>query len=253
VHRAHADKEGGGCVNKPVSNCCGAPVRVEGDVTMYHVCEKCEQACDVKWSQSLSTMLKSATLSLTIASLSSLWCHAAQVTLGTQMAAPVVAAAPMFAPMLSVVAPLTPKTNLFYNIGLTWDAVPHALTTGYRIRYGTNVTQMTNAVTTTNTFCTVSNLAFKPTWYFQAATLYGTNQSEWSYAVQVQPPLEAVFTLSAVFPLYTSSDAVNWITNKVVTLVQTNPPGMTFFRSHLRQLDYQWTNNQLVLKPFSIP
>ena len=47
MHRAHADKEGGDDVNKPVSNCCGAPVRVEGDVTLCYVCEKCEQACDV--------------------------------------------------------------------------------------------------------------------------------------------------------------------------------------------------------------
>jgi hypothetical protein len=163
------------------------------------------------------------------------------------------AAAPMFAPALTVIAPPTPKTNLFYNIGLMWDSVVNPLTTGYRIRYGTNTLTLTNNITTTNTFCTVSNLAFKPTWYFQAATLYGTNQSEWSYTVQVQPPLESVFTLSAVFPLYSSANGVNWITNKIVTLVQTNPPGMSFFRSHLRQLDYQWTNNQIVLKPFSIP
>jgi hypothetical protein len=169
----------------------------------------------------------------------------------------------MFAPALSVIVPPTPKTNLFYNIGLVWDSVVNPLTTGYRIRYGTNIASgmtnfvvvsrvVTNAATATES-CTVSNLAFKPTWYFQAATLYGTNQSEWSYAVQVQPPLEAVFTLSAVFPLYSSTNGVNWITNKIMTLVQTNPPGMSFFRSHLRQLDFQWTNNQLSLKPFSIP
>jgi hypothetical protein len=168
-------------------------------------------------------------------------------------AAVVVAPVTLFAPALSAVVPPTPKTNLFYNIGLTWDAVPHPLTTGYRIRYGTNVTQMTNAVTTTNSFCTVSNLAFKPTWYFQAFTLYGSNVSEGSNILPIQPPIEAGFVLSTVFPLYSSSNAVNWITNKIVTLVQTNPPGMSFFRSHLRQLDYQWTNNQLVLKPFSIP
>lgn len=30
----------------PVSNCCRAPMRVEGDLTMYHVCTKCDRACD---------------------------------------------------------------------------------------------------------------------------------------------------------------------------------------------------------------
>ena len=158
----------------------------------------------------------------------------------------------MFAPALTVVNPPVNKTNLFYNIGLVWDAVPSALTTGYRIRYGTNTASaFTNSITTTNTFCTVSNLAFKPTWYFQAFTLYGTNMTEGSNIVQVQPPIEAGFVLSAVFPLYTSTNGVNWITNKIVTLVQTNPPGKMFFRSHLRQMDYQWTNNQIRLKPFA--
>jgi hypothetical protein len=198
--------------------------------------------------------------------LASAICSFAQRGTGSNPAA--VTAAPaqtstMFAPALSVIVPPTTKTNLFYNIGLVWDSVVNPLTTGYRIRYGTNIASgmtnfvvvsrvVTNAATATES-CTVSNLAFKPTWYFQAATLYGTNQSEWSYAVQVQPPLEAVFTLSAVFPLYSSTNGVNWITNKIMTLVQTNPPGMSFFRSHLRQLDFQWTNNQLSLKPFSIP
>lgn len=165
-----------------------------------------------------------------------------------------VASAPadtMFAPALTVIQPPVNKTNLFYNVGLVWDAAPSALTTGYRIRYGTNTAgAFTHSVTTTNTFCTVSNLAFKPTWYFQAFTLMGTNISEGSNIVQVQPPLEAGFVLSAVFPLYSSSNLVNWVTNKIVTLVLTNPPGHTYFRSHLRQLDYQWTNNQIALRPF---
>lgn len=30
----------------PVSNCCQSPMRVEGDVTMFHVCLKCHKACD---------------------------------------------------------------------------------------------------------------------------------------------------------------------------------------------------------------
>lgn len=167
-------------------------------------------------------------------------------------------AATMFAPALTVIQPPVNKTNLFYNIGLVWDAVPSALTTGYRIRYGTNTSSaftnvvdvsrvLTNAATQS---CTVSNLAFKPTWYFQAFTLWGTNVSEGSHIVQVQPPLEAGLVLSAVFPLYSSSNFVNWVTNKIVQLVLTNPPASTFFRSHLRQIDYQWTNNQIALRPF---
>jgi hypothetical protein len=165
--------------------------------------------------------------------------------------APVVSLA---APALSAVAPPANKTNLFYNLGLTWDA-PASVVTSYRIRYGTNSAAafLTNTVNTTNTFCTVSNLAFKPTWYFQAHSLAGTNISEGSNILPVQPPLEGVFVLSTIFPLYTSTNNVNWITNKIVTLVQTNPPGMSFFRSHMKQLDYQWTNNQMALKPFAIP
>lgn len=160
----------------------------------------------------------------------------------------------MFAPALSAVQPPTRATNFAYNIGLTWDAVPHGLTTGYRIRYGTNIgSAFTNTVTTTNTFCTISNLAFRPTWYFQAFTLYGTNISEGSHILPIQPPIESGFVLSTVFPLYTSTNGINWITNKIVTLVQTNPPVNTFFRSHFRQLDYQWTNNQIALKPFLKP
>jgi hypothetical protein len=186
--------------------------------------------------------------------------YAAQVVPGVQMAVSAPVQQPMFAPALTVVAPPTPKTNLFYNIGLVWDSVANPLTTGYRIRYGTNVASgMTNflevssVLTNTATSCTVSNLAFKPTWYFQAFTLYGTNVSEGSNVLPIQPPIEAGFVLSTVFPLYSSTNGVNWITNKIVTLVQTNPPGMSFFRSHLRQLDYQWTNNQIALKPFSVP
>ena len=30
----------------PVSNCCRAPMQVEGDVTHYHACTKCGHACD---------------------------------------------------------------------------------------------------------------------------------------------------------------------------------------------------------------
>ena len=29
-----------------LSNCCHAPMRVEGDLTQYHVCTKCDHACD---------------------------------------------------------------------------------------------------------------------------------------------------------------------------------------------------------------
>jgi len=180
----------------------------------------------------------------------------AQRGVGTTLTAVAPASAPvaMFAPALAAVAPPTLKTNLFYNVGLTWDSVFSPLITGYRIRYGTNTTfALTNSTTTTNTFCTVSNLAFKPTWYFQAFTLYGTNVSEGSNVLPIQPPIETGFVLSAVFPLYTSTNGVNWTTNKVVTLVQTNPPSNMFFKSHLRQLDYQWTNNQIRLKPFSVP
>ena len=242
---------------------------------MYHVCEKCEQACDaipetfatynhVTDRNANSQDIRWGVVALLVL-LMSVTCSFAQRGTGANPVAVTVATVsqPMFAPMLSVIAPPTPKTNLFYNIGLVWDSVVNPLTTGYRIRYGTNIASgmtnylvvssvLTNTATET-TSCTISNLAFRPTWYFQAATLYGTNQSEWSYTVQVQPPLESVFTLSAVFPLYSSTNAVNWITNKIVTLVQTNPASMGFFRSHLRQLDYQWTNNQLSLKPFSIP
>jgi hypothetical protein len=202
----------------------------------------------------LSTKLQHATISLIVLLASAICSFAQRGTGANPVAAAPVAAAPvvtMVAPALSAVEPPTPKTNLFYNIGLTWDSAPSVFITGYRIRYGTNVTQMNNAITTTNTFCTVSNLVFKPTWYFQAFTLYGANVSEGSNILPVQPPIESGFVLSTVFPLYTSTNGVNWITNKIVTLVQTNPPGMSFFRSHYRQLEYQWTNNQIRLKPFS--
>jgi len=179
-------------------------------------------------------------------------CFAQRGTGANPSAVVVAPAVTMFAPALTVVKPPVNKTNLFYNIGLVWDSVDHALVTGYRIRYGTNAASLTNTLSTVNTFCTVSNLAFKPTWYFQAFTLYGTNSSEGSHIVQVQPPIEAGFVLSTVFPLYSSSNLVNWVTNKIVTLVQTNPPGMSYFRSHLRQLDYQWTNNQIRLRPFAL-
>jgi len=179
-------------------------------------------------------------------------CFAQRGTGANPAAAVVAPSVTMFAPALTVVKPPVNKTNLFYNIGLIWDSVDHALVTGYRIRYGTNAASLTNTLSTVNTFCTVSNLAFKPTWYFQAFTLYGTNSSEGSHIVQVQPPIEAGFVLSTVFPLYSSSNLVNWVTNRIVTMVQTNPPGMSFFRSHLRQLDYQWTNNQIRLKPFAL-
>lgn len=33
------------------SNCCRAPMRVEGDFTMYHVCTKCGKACDPFYEQ----------------------------------------------------------------------------------------------------------------------------------------------------------------------------------------------------------
>lgn len=29
-----------------LSNCCRAPMRVAGDLTQYHVCTKCDHACD---------------------------------------------------------------------------------------------------------------------------------------------------------------------------------------------------------------
>jgi len=29
-----------------VSDCCGAPVAVEGRTTQYHVCMRCGEACD---------------------------------------------------------------------------------------------------------------------------------------------------------------------------------------------------------------
>lgn len=31
-----------------VSICCGAPVITAGKVTRYHICTKCNRACDVK-------------------------------------------------------------------------------------------------------------------------------------------------------------------------------------------------------------
>lgn len=169
----------------------------------------------------------------------------------TPVSAPAVT---MFAPALSAVQPPTRATNLAYNVGLTWDSAPLS-GVSYRIKYGTNIGSafLTNTVTTTNTFCTISNLALRPAWYFQAFSMLGTNVSEGSNILPIQPPLEAAFVLSTVFPLYTSTNGINWITNKIVTLVQTNPPGMSFFRSHFRQLDYQWTNNQIALRPFSIP
>lgn len=33
-------------MTEPISNCCKAPVRIEGDVTMYYVCTKCDKPCD---------------------------------------------------------------------------------------------------------------------------------------------------------------------------------------------------------------
>ena len=33
-------------MNKPLSNCCHAPMTVEGKTTHYYVCTKCGKACD---------------------------------------------------------------------------------------------------------------------------------------------------------------------------------------------------------------
>lgn len=33
--------------NKPLSNCCHAPMTVVGKTTMYYVCTKCGMACDM--------------------------------------------------------------------------------------------------------------------------------------------------------------------------------------------------------------
>jgi hypothetical protein len=197
-------------------------------------------------------MLKSVGLSFVLLA-SGTRCEAQRGTMAFVTPSPAPAVT-MFAPALSAVTPPTRATNFAYNLGLSWESSFDPRITSYRIRYGTNTTSaFTNTITTTNTFCTISNLAFKPTWYFQAFTLYGTNVSEGSNILPVQPPIESGFVLSTVFPLYTSTNGANWITNKVVTLVQTNPPSNTYFRSHFRQLDYQWTNNQIRLKPFPIP
>lgn len=269
-------------MSNPVSNCCGAEMRVasSGGTTQWHVCGWCGLACDVKADSGElmvdrkkavldavftpldkypypAPILPALAIGLTLL-LASTNCSFAQRGTGANPAA--ITAAPAqtsFAPALSAVAPPAHKTNLFYNLGLVWDASPDAGTTGFRIRYGTNTGSafFTNTLTLagTNTFCTVSNLAFKPTWYFQVFALSGTTVSEGSNILPVQPPIETGFVLSTVFPLYTSTNAVNWITNKVVVLSVTNPPANSFFRSHFRQLDYQWTNNQIRLKPFSIP
>ena len=34
--------------NKEKSNCCNAPVKVEGKTTKYYVCSKCNKACDIQ-------------------------------------------------------------------------------------------------------------------------------------------------------------------------------------------------------------
>ena len=34
-------------MNKPLSNCCHAPMTVEGHTTHYYVCDKCGKPCDV--------------------------------------------------------------------------------------------------------------------------------------------------------------------------------------------------------------
>ena len=34
--------------NKEKSNCCNAPVKVEGKTTRYYVCSKCNKACDIQ-------------------------------------------------------------------------------------------------------------------------------------------------------------------------------------------------------------
>lgn len=34
-------------MNKPLSNCCHAPMKVEGDTTHYYVCTKCGKPCDI--------------------------------------------------------------------------------------------------------------------------------------------------------------------------------------------------------------
>lgn len=36
---------------KPVSNCCGASMRIEGRTTMWYVCEKCGNPCDATKEQ----------------------------------------------------------------------------------------------------------------------------------------------------------------------------------------------------------
>lgn len=33
-------------MSEPVSDCCSAPVTMEGRTTRYHVCSGCGQACD---------------------------------------------------------------------------------------------------------------------------------------------------------------------------------------------------------------
>ena len=34
-------------MSKPKSDCCRAPVRVEGNTTQYYLCTKCGKACDL--------------------------------------------------------------------------------------------------------------------------------------------------------------------------------------------------------------
>jgi len=29
------------------SSCCGYPVRIEGKITCYHICDKCDKPCDL--------------------------------------------------------------------------------------------------------------------------------------------------------------------------------------------------------------
>lgn len=35
-------------MKEPISRCCGAPVRVEGDETMFWRCTMCNQPCDAE-------------------------------------------------------------------------------------------------------------------------------------------------------------------------------------------------------------
>ena len=34
-------------MNKPLSNCCHAPMRVAGHTTLYYVCLECGKQCDI--------------------------------------------------------------------------------------------------------------------------------------------------------------------------------------------------------------